>query len=129
MNQGGWVLSLLTPQPPALEPSVKSHTQRMRIGLVVLVCAALVGLWPSAASAQHRGRPVRGRVSTVYVGWPYYSLGYGYYDPFWWGYPGWGWGPYGWDSSFGPDSYGENGGSARLQVKPRTADVYVDGHL
>jgi PEGA domain len=108
---------------------VTSHTQRMRIGLVVTVCAALVGVWTSDASAQRRGGPARGRVSTVYVGSPYYFLGYGYYDPFWWGYPGWGWGPYGSDPYFRPDSVSENIGSARLQVKPRTAEVYVDGHL
>ena len=50
-------------------------------------------------------------------------VGYGFYDPFWsWGYPGWGY-P-GW---YGPSFAGF--GSARLQVTPRQAEVYVDGYL
>lgn len=62
------------------------------------------------------------------------AFGYGFYDPFWsgWG-PGWGmgWGP-GWGY---PGWYGPWGtpfgafGSARLQVTPRQAEVYVDGYL
>jgi len=63
----------------------------------------------------------------VVVAAPIY-VGYGYYDPFWWG-PGWGpgWGYPGWFGPWGPP-YGAFG-SARLQVTPRQAEVYVDGYL
>ena len=60
----------------------------------------------------------------MYLG---YGYGYGYYDPFWFGYGGWS--PYGWYAPFYlPNAYDSNVGSGRLQVKPRNAEVYVDGY-
>jgi hypothetical protein len=82
-------------------------------------------------------------------GYPYgygYGYGYGYanpylYDPFFWGFPGIGIGyPYGYStyayggsSSYGGDRHaGARGsigdGGIRLQVKPREAEVRVDGY-
>lgn len=93
-----------------------------------------MSLWPGEASAQRRGRPVRGG-GRVVVGAPlYFGYGYGFYDPFFWG---WGWGP-GWGPGWGfPGMYppfggawgGMAGGSARLQITPKQAEVYVDGYL
>lgn len=106
-------------------------TSRIRatsLTLAAVLCAA--ALWPADASAQRRGRPGGGR--TVIVAAP--AFGYGFYDPFWngWG-PGWGmgWGPgWGYPGWFGPwgTPFGAFG-SARLQVTPRQAEVYVDGYL
>ena len=62
--------------------------------------------------------------------YPGYSLGLGYfyYDPFWYGsygsYGGYG----GYQGSTGRYSYGETG-SLRLKIKPRDAQVFVDGYF
>ena len=75
--------------------------------------------------------------------YPYWYGGFGsYYDPYWWGgYSSYGYYPYGYGSSYG---YGYGGGSAygypsyesgygeggiRLKVKPRDAQVFVDGYF
>ena len=59
---------------------------------------------------------------------PRLYAGYGFYDPFWgWGYPGWGYPGWGYPGWYGPSWAGF--GSARLQVTPRHAEVYVDGYL
>lgn len=89
-----------------------------RIALATTVCAIVFGLLPGAASAQPRGHGGSGRGRAVYVAAPVY-YGYGFYDPIWWGYA-----PY-----FYPPPYdgGPNAGSARLQIKPQKAEVYVDG--
>jgi len=96
---------------------------------VILLCAITFTLWPSEAAAQRHGRPVRGGRSTVGVVRPsFYGGYYGYYDPFFWGYGGWY--PYGlYAPYYGGDFYDRNIGSARIQVTPKQADVYVDGHL
>lgn len=61
-----------------------------------------------------------------YYWFPYYGPWglYFYYDPYAWGdyYPG----PYG-DQSY--SSYNGEYGSLKLKVKPRTAQVYLDGYL
>jgi hypothetical protein len=66
---------------------------------------------------------------TVVVGG--YWGGYGY-----WGYPYWGWG-WGWGGPYGPYGYGypywgggyyDNSAEVRLEVKPKEAEVYVDGY-
>jgi hypothetical protein len=82
------------------------------------------------------------------LGFGAFGLGYFYYDPFWWdpysggyGYGGYGYGGYGY-GGYGYGGYGNGGypaygygdqqqydlGSLRLQVKPREAEVYVDGY-
>jgi hypothetical protein len=94
----------------------------------------------------------------VYYPWYGYGalgLGYFYYDPFWWGYPGWSypyWGYYPYsgyygsyyggysgssvgvslgysgDSGYYGSSHGYGTGHLRLKVKPRDAEVFVDGY-
>jgi hypothetical protein len=98
-----------------------THT---RITLAAVVCAAVAIGWPAEATAQHRGRG-GGRVSTFDVASPLY-YGYGFYDPFWWGAGGFY--PYGWYDPWYPSgTFESNAASARLQVKPGKAEVYVDG--
>jgi hypothetical protein len=105
---------------PASEPPVIPRVRATSLTLAV-VCAAAFSFWPTDAHAQRRGRRGGGR-GAVIVTAPVY-LGYGFYDPFWdWGYPGWGQ-----PSPYGPPF--ANLGSARLQVTPRQAEVYIDGYL
>jgi hypothetical protein len=58
-----------------------------------------------------------------------FSFGYGFGYPY---YPYY-YGPYGYPSYYGPGYYGpwayDNSGSARLQVTPKTAQVYADGYF
>lgn len=60
---------------------------------------------------------------------------YGGWGPWDWGYGGFGFGGYygGWyDPWYGPPVYGDAGevaGAVRLKVKPRDAQVYVDGYF
>jgi hypothetical protein len=74
--------------------------------------------------------------------WPgAYGLGFYYdplwYDPFYYGggfgaaYYGGGYGnPYGYQGGYGSGSYSRAGsGSIRLKIKPRDAQVYVDGYF
>jgi hypothetical protein len=90
----------------------------------------------------------------AWYGYGGFGLGYFYYDPFWWGYPGYGYNPgYGYypGAYYGAGYYGGgypwggisvggsySGGSSgtyygtgklRLKVKPRDAEVYVDGYF
>ena len=65
-----------------------------------------------------------------YWGYGGLGLGYFYYDPFWWG-PGWGY-PYGggyggYGGGYGTSSRYAEIGQLRLKVKPKNAQVYVDG--
>ena len=92
----------------------------------VLVCAFVATgalLWPAAAFAQRSrfGRGPLRRVVVVRGYWPYY-------DPWFWGFDPWSpfLAPY--PYAFGPAGYGD-AGSARIQVTPRDAEVYVDGYL
>ena len=86
-------------------------------------------------------RPIRPVPPNYYYYYPYWyggGLGY-YYDPYWWGgYPSYGYGyPYGYGSTYGygygygypsyQSGYGEGG--IRLKVKPRDAQVFVDGYF
>jgi hypothetical protein len=129
----------------------------MRLKSVVLA-AAVVGsfmvLSPAVADAQHRGggqavaRPpaARPQVSRPQPARPNVGIRTGgggmyrgatYYGSYGWGYPRWwfpiGYGPY-W---YGPYWYGsywyfgdeDRGGSLKLNVKPKTADVFVDGYF
>lgn len=90
--------------------------------LIVPLAVLAIG-WPSTASAQGR----RGRVvSRVVVGGPYAYRPFFYgplYNPYWdpWFGPGWGY-PYAGFRVGPPES------SLRVDVKPRDAQVYVDGY-
>lgn len=118
------------------------RTSAIRISAFAVLCATALMLSPADALAQRRGggggAVVRGGGGRVIAGPAFYG---GFYDPFWyggwgpgWG-PGWGWGPWGpgwgglgwWGAP--PVGYDPNQASARLQVKPRTAEVYVNGYL
>jgi hypothetical protein len=110
-----------------------------RISLLFLLCATLaMAAVPADAAAQHRrgtriARPVV-RVGGYYR--PYYRpvfLGsYFYrpyfYDPFVWGF--YGWYPYGPlpPYAYYPRYYAD-ASSVRIQVKPREAEVYLDGYF
>jgi hypothetical protein len=65
------------------------------------------------------GRPVYGRGGRYYA--PYYGFGFGYGYGYPWGYPYYGGGYYA-----GSYSYT---GSVRLKVKPKSAEVLVDGYF
>jgi hypothetical protein len=81
---------------------------------------------PTAQAQWRYGPRVR-----VWVGasWGYPYWGY----PYWgWGYPywGWGWGPY-WGPWYGYPYYGhpdDNSAKVKLEVKPKDAQVYLDGY-
>jgi hypothetical protein len=106
-----------------VSPRIRAHI----LILPAALCAAVTFFWPAEAHAQRRGRPGGGRA--VVVAAPI-AFGYGFYDPFWSCGPGWGpgWGYAGWFPPYGP-AFAGNVGSARLQVTPRQAEVYVDGYL
>jgi hypothetical protein len=72
-------------------------------------------------------------------GYPYYGYGYGYwgfglgfyYDPFWWGFDPW-YGGYGYGYGGGYSSgqaSAQSTGEIKLKVKPKQAEVYVDGYF
>jgi PEGA domain len=108
--------------------------------------------YPAYRPNYRYGYPYRG----YGYGYPYYGYGYGYpyYGTsfafgvgigfgigFGWGYPYYGYGPYGYPFHYGawgypyggpypyPYGYYDYSGAARLEVKPREAEVYVDGYL
>jgi hypothetical protein len=86
---------------------------------VVAACLAAL-LWAAPSAAQPRGpRPVGPRVGVGFYYGPYFYSPW-FYSSFWW-YP-----PYGYGY---PYYYGAVGASIRIQVQPKSAEVYVDGHL
>jgi hypothetical protein len=92
---------------------------------------------PPPQAGRDRDRDRRGSWGGYYGGYnnyyyprryyPYgyggFGLGYFYYDPY-------SWGPrdYYYDSRFSGYGYGYPNGELRLQVRPRDAEVYVDGY-
>lgn len=102
--------------------------RNIRAGLVVVACL-IGGAWALPAEAQPHGprpapayRPVYGpRVSVGF----YYGPWYGpyFYSPWWyssfWWYP-----PYAY-----PYYFGTFGANLKVQVQPKSAEVYVDGYL
>jgi hypothetical protein len=114
------------PPPPAAEPAPSPRSQPSSRS-------------PSGAERRavpRTGPPPRsrdgGRVYRPYPYYPYYPYGYGafglgyfYYDPFWGpygtGYPGYAY-PY---PGYG---VGFDTGEVRLKVKPRDAEVFVNGY-
>ena len=93
--------------------------------LFVALAAAAVLASAATGEAQVRGR-VRGRTSVVVVGGGFYSP---YYVPFFYADPWWG---YQYPYPMRPYGYGyrrwEPEASVRLEVKPKEAEVYVDGY-
>jgi PEGA domain-containing protein len=108
------------------DPLVK----RYRFLSTVLAGALLLALAPADAAAQRRGGPAHGgggrQAVVVRPAYGPYYYG-GFYDPFFWGYPGWY--PYGFYTPAYGGGYGRPTGSARLEVTPKQAEVYVDGYL
>jgi PEGA domain-containing protein len=109
-----------------------------RVVLFGCACAMALMLWPADASAQRRGVPRRSVHSVVFV-----NAGFArpvvfrpfFYDPFF--YDGFFWNGWGFYPGYGmygpPYGYGYGYGyygwaSARIQVKPNTARVYLDGY-
>ena len=103
--------------------------KRYPLPVTFLAGALLLALVPADAAAQRRGGPAHGGRSVVVVRPAYGPFYYGgFYDPFFWGYPGWY--PYGFYAPlYATGPYNRPTGSARLQVTPRQAEVYVDGYL
>jgi hypothetical protein len=90
--------------------------------LLLCACAAVVAVvWPSDAYAQRRVRVYRSRPAVVFSTGFYYWPSYGPYN--------WGWYPY--PFGFYPPYYAYRDylSSARVQVRPRDAQVYVDGYF
>ena len=110
--------------PAALEDFVKSK----RVALIFCAALGAAMLWPVDASAQR----TRVFVSAGYFARPVY---FGYspfvYDPFFYGF-GWSqWYPY--PYAYPPPPYYYGGrrydiAEARLEIKPKTAQVYLDGY-
>jgi hypothetical protein len=88
----------------------------------IAVAALIVVSVPALAHAQRRGGRVI--VSRPVVIAPFYAR---HYDPFFWNVYGWGF-PSFYAPMFYPHAFAE-GSSARIQVTPRHAEVYVDGYL
>ncbi len=84
-----------------------------------LLAAFAIALWPAPAQAQRRavGRPGPAPRAVIVSAYPPF-----YYDP-WWPYRHDWYGPY----PYGPWFYND-AASLRLQVTPRSAEVYVDGY-
>jgi len=106
-----------------------------------LISAAALTLWPVEADAQHGHAHVSVGIGVGFgygYGHPFYGAPY-FYNPYWWGYGGfyggfWGYPAYGYP--YGPYPYPPYGygyydpsSDLRLQVTPRTAEVYIDGFL
>lgn len=117
-----------------------AFTRTARLSILVAASAAM--LWPTDLFAQravprppYRPAVVHARPYYSPYYYPFYYPGY-YYSPFHFGlYSGWyspySWGPYAYQYPYPYYGYWpyDNTGSARLQVTPRTARVYVDGHF
>ena len=131
------------------------HTFVRRSAFAMLVALTVATLWPSELLAQRAvprsaprtgvavPRPPSGGHGYYRPYYPYYGYYYpryyypyfygGFYTPFYWGAY---WGPYwggGYPYYYGAPYYGgyyyDNSGSARLQISPRDAQVYVDGYF
>jgi hypothetical protein len=108
-----------------------AHRKALVAASLVAV-AGLAVLNPSPADAAPHGRHFHGGVVVGYSPL-YYSP---FYSPFGWGF-GYGWGyPYAAYGPYAPYAVGPYGyahpydvsGSARIQVTPKEAEVYVDGY-
>lgn len=109
-----------------------------RMVVTVSACIVAAMLWSSSASAQYRGGYHGHSHSSFAVsvgfgfGYPYYPFYHPFY-PFYsfgvgWGYPFYGYPGYPYYGYPYPGYYGNYWASARLEMKPRNAQVYVDGY-
>ena len=104
--------------------------------------------YPAYRPSYRYAYPYRGySYGYPYYGYPYYGgsyafgIGFGFGFGFGWGYPYYGYGGYGYPFSYGgygypyggpypyPYGYYDNRGAARLEVKPREAQVFIDGYF
>jgi hypothetical protein len=101
--------------------------RKIHFSLLIAVTLAALALSPRPAQAQWHGGHGGAHV-VVGFGWgyPYWGSGYPYWGLGWgWGYPYWGWGnPYWGAYPHAPD----NSAELKLEVKPKDAQVYVDGY-
>jgi hypothetical protein len=99
-----------------------------RFVIAAFVCLTALAFWPSEALAQRRVARVRPVRSVVVVGSGFFYDPF-FYSPFYWGgwYPGFGFGP---SPYYAPYGYWYRSAisEARLQIKPRDAEVFVDGY-
>jgi hypothetical protein len=112
--------------------------RQMTIGILVMIGLFATTAWiPAEAQARRRTGPTV-RAPQGGRGYPGYrvqprvhvyhgaSWGPSFYNP-WWGFgPGWGW--YYPPSPYYP-YFGRPAASVRVEVSPKTAEVYVDGHF
>jgi PEGA domain-containing protein len=116
------------------------HPKRVFSLAPALIAAAVLTLSPGVARAQPHGGHSHGSTHVSVgvgfgYGYPVYAAPY-FYNPYWWGFYGgfstgfWGY-PYFTYARYPYPGYGVYDASAdlRLQVTPRTAEVYVDGYL
>jgi hypothetical protein len=102
--------------------------RKVLAALSLVAVAGLAVLTPSTADAQSRRGRVRGGVVIGGFYDPFYFNRF--YSPFGFGY-GWGGYPYAAYGPYGAYGYGrsfDTSGSARIQVTPKDAEVYVDGY-
>ena len=106
------------------------------IRVLFLLGAAVAGslAWPAEASAQRRAVVRAPRVRTFgYVGVGRYYYPHWYYSPFYFSpfYAGWYGHPYYWQRypPYYRRGWYDNSASARIQITPRDAQVYVDGYF
>jgi PEGA domain len=87
--------------------------------VITAFSAMFLVAWPSAGHAQYHGH-YRGRVVVAAPYYPYYPFAFGM---------GWGYGPW-YPYPYYPYPYYavDPGGSLKLEVTPRQAEVYVDGY-
>jgi hypothetical protein len=108
-------------------------TRNRSFAVLFTCCVIAAALWPAEALAQRRAARPRTTRSVVFVARPYLPV---FYSPF---YAGWGWYPR-WYGAYGYGPYGypyppyrhyyyERTGSARLQIAPRYAQVFIDGYF
>jgi len=113
--------------------------RKLQLITLVAVIPMALALFPVTAEAQH-GHGGGGGHGTVVVHGGYYGGYRGYYGgsygaPYWglgWGWGGY-WNPYWYGGYWGAPYYGypgyyDNSAELRLEVKPKQAQVYVDGY-
>jgi hypothetical protein len=119
--------------------------RKLQLMMLVAMIPMALALIPAAAEAQRGGRPAGGApppaaarppgghpgggavvVRGGYYGYPYMGLGWGWGGPwgsYWYGGPYWGY-PY----PYWGGGYYDIGAQLRLEVKPKQAQVFLDGY-